>query len=135
MPRGLLLDVHETADVPEVLRDALPGSTILVDCLTLWATAILDRAGAWEDAAHAEATMAAATSELVAALSSTPADVVLVTNEVGSGIAPATASGRLFRDLLGRVNAAVAEMCDDVELVTSGIPQALKGRSWTTSST
>ena len=127
--------VHETADVSEVLRGALPGSTILVDCLTLWATAILDRAGAWEDAAHAETTMAAATSELVAALSSTPADVVLVTNEVGSGIAPATASGRLFRDLLGRVNAAVAEMCDDVELVTSGIPQALKGRSWTTSST
>jgi len=66
-------------------------------------------------------------------MSATQADVVLVTNEVGSGIAPATTSGRLFRDLLGRVNTAVAAVCDDVVLVTSGIPRTLKGRSWTTS--
>ena len=58
---------------------------------------------------------------------------MLVTNEVGSGIAPATTSGRLFRDLLGRVNAAVAAACDDVEIVTSGIPRTLKGRTWTSS--
>ncbi len=127
--------VRETADVAEELRAAVPDSTILVDCLTLWATTLLDRAGAWDDAAHAEGIMGAAICELVDALASTPADVVLVTNEVGAGIAPATTSGRLFRDLLGQVNAAVAQACDDVELVTSGIPQVLKGRSWTTSST
>jgi adenosylcobinamide kinase/adenosylcobinamide-phosphate guanylyltransferase len=59
--------------------------------------------------------------------------VVLVTNEVGSGIAPAHHSGRVFRDALGRVNAAIAEACDDVELVTCGLPQVLKGATWTTS--
>ena len=58
---------------------------------------------------------------------------MLVTNEVGSGVVPATASGRLFRDLLGRVNSAVAAACDDVVLVTIGIPRTLKGRTWTSS--
>ena len=127
--------VHETTEVAQALRAAAPGSTILVDCLTLWATALLDRAGAWDDASRAEEIMDAAIHDLVDALASTPADVVLVTNEVGAGIAPATSSGRLFRDLLGRANAAIAQVCDDVELVTSGIPQALKGRTWTTIST
>jgi adenosylcobinamide kinase/adenosylcobinamide-phosphate guanylyltransferase len=56
-----------------------------------------------------------------------------VTNEVGSGIVPASGSGTLFRDLLGRVNARVAARCDDVEMVTCGIPQVLKGAAWTTS--
>ena len=76
-----------------------------------------------------------ALGDLLDALRRTRADVVLVTNEVGSGIAPATASGRLFRDLLGRVNAEVAAACDDVQIVTSGIPRMLRGRPWTTTST
>ena len=47
-------------------------------------------------------------------------DVVLVTNEVGLGVVPDHASGRLFRDLLGFVNQRVAEVCDEVHLVVAG---------------
>jgi adenosylcobinamide kinase/adenosylcobinamide-phosphate guanylyltransferase len=57
---------------------------------------------------------------LVSAVSASPARVVLVSNEVGSGVVPATASGRLFRDLLGSLNASVAAVSDEVELVVAG---------------
>ena len=58
--------------------------------------------------------------------SSTPlpaasADVLLVTNEVGMGVVPATASGRLFRDLLGIVNVRVAAACQETTLVVAGM--------------
>ena len=125
--------LRETTQVADLLREAQPEETVLVDCLTLWVTAAVDRADAWEDATAASSAVEEILADLLDALGSTRADVVLVTNEVGSGIAPATVSGRLFRDLLGRVNAAVATACDDVEIVTSGIPRTLKGRTWTTS--
>ena len=46
--------------------------------------------------------------------------VVLVTNEVGSGVVPAHRSGGVFRDLLGALNQTVAERCDEVHLVVCG---------------
>jgi adenosylcobinamide kinase/adenosylcobinamide-phosphate guanylyltransferase len=99
---------------------------VLVDCLALWLTGALDAAGAWSaepggtayDAAVGE--VAAQVDALVAAVSASPARVVLVSNEVGSGVVPATASGRLFRDLLGSLNASVAAACDEVSLVVAG---------------
>jgi len=51
---------------------------------------------------------------------STAARVVLVSNEVGSGVVPEHASGRLYRDLLGTLNTRVAAVCDGVDLVVAG---------------
>lgn len=123
----------ETTDVAAVLRTAEPGSRVLVDCLTLWITGIVDAAQAWTRPHEAHLVVAAAVADLVGALGQTLADVVLVTNEVGHGVVPEHASGRLFRDLLGQVNVAVAAACDDVEIVTCGIPRTLKGTPWTPS--
>jgi adenosylcobinamide kinase/adenosylcobinamide-phosphate guanylyltransferase len=114
----------ETLDVAGVLAE--DGPPVLVDCLALWLTGALDAAGAWSaepggtayDAAVGE--VAAQVDALVAAVSASPARVVLVSNEVGSGVVPATASGRLFRDLLGSLNASVAAACDEVSLVVAG---------------
>jgi adenosylcobinamide kinase / adenosylcobinamide-phosphate guanylyltransferase len=117
----------ETTDVPGALRAASPGDTLLVECLTLWLTAILDEAQAWEDPPTAEAAVDAASAELLAAWRLTPALVVAVSNEVGQGVVPATASGRLFRDALGRLNAAVAAASEDVVLLVAGHPIALRG--------
>jgi adenosylcobinamide kinase/adenosylcobinamide-phosphate guanylyltransferase len=125
---------RETLGVAEVLLGAGPDETVLVDCLALWVTGLIDLADAWAERSHAEQSVLTALTELCQALATTPADVILVSNEVGSGVVPGTPSGRLFQDLLGRVNAAVAETCDDVELITCGLPLALKGTPWTTSS-
>ena len=128
---------RETRDVVGVLQEAPAGSAVLVDCLTLWLTGLLDEARAWDGdpaaAGRAGDAVRAASDGLVAALRSTAAsDVVLVSNEVGTGVVPETASGRLFRDLMGRVNAAVADACDVVALVVAGrvLPLAGDGEGW-----
>ncbi len=64
--------------------------------------------------------------ELLDAWKACRVPVVAVSNEVGSGVVPATASGRLFRDLLGRLNASVASVSDSVTLVVAGIPMPLR---------
>ena len=51
---------------------------------------------------------------------------LLVSNEVGMGVVPPTKLGRLFQDMLGRVNQRVAERADDVLLLVAGLPWKLK---------
>lgn len=94
---------------------------VLVDCLGTWLTAVLDESGAWDlPSAEVHEIVRSRLRPAVAALASAAGPVVLVTNEVGLGVVPAHRSGRLFRDLLGTVNQALAEVCDEVHLVVAG---------------
>lgn len=104
----------ETLDLVPLLRE--PGPPLLVDGIGLWVAAFLDD----PDALEARAT------ELVEAWRHTARHVVAVTDEVGSGVVPATAAGRRFRDALGRVNAALAASADEVWQVVAGVPLALR---------
>ncbi|MDQ0944057.1 bifunctional adenosylcobinamide kinase/adenosylcobinamide-phosphate guanylyltransferase [Streptomyces sp. V1I1] len=118
----------ETCDLVPVLAEE--GPPVLIDCLSLWLTDAMDRVGAWDDAtwaADGERALHERVAELVASVRQTTRTVVAVTNEVGSGVVPATASGRRFRDELGRLNAAFAAECEHVLLVVAG--QALVLRS------
>lgn len=116
----------ETLEVAEFLRTAGAEAPVLVDCLSLWLAGQLDRARVWEaepgTPAYAEtlALVHAEIDALVAAVRATDARVVLVSNEVGSGVVPEHASGRLYRDLLGVLNSRVAAECDTVRLVVAG---------------
>ena len=112
---------EETCDLVPLLDAA--GPPLLIDCLALWLTHVMDEAGAWDDerwAACARRTVADRLGELAAAWRQTRRTVVAVSNEVGSGVVPATASGRRFRDELGRLNAAVAAESEHVLLVVAG---------------
>lgn len=113
---------EETRDLPSVIAAATPDQPVLIDCLTLWLSGVLDDLDAWSQPTEsaALATASQAISEVTAAIAAAPGGVVLVSNEVGSGIVPETPSGRIFRDLLGRCNAAVAATCDEVNLVVAG---------------
>ncbi|WP_046496487.1 bifunctional adenosylcobinamide kinase/adenosylcobinamide-phosphate guanylyltransferase [Streptomyces odonnellii] len=111
----------ETCDLVPLL--AAEGPPLLIDCLSLWLTDAMDRVNAWDDAAWAAGgsdALRKRTRELVTAVRETRRTVVLVTNETGSGVVPATASGRRFRDELGRLNAAVGDECESVLLVVAG---------------
>jgi adenosylcobinamide kinase/adenosylcobinamide-phosphate guanylyltransferase len=119
---------EETCEVAGLL--AADGPPLLVDCLSLWLTDAMDRVGAWDDETWArtgEKALRERVAELVAAVRATPRTVVAVTNEVGSGVVPATAAGRRFRDELGRLNAAFADECEQVLLAVSGQVLVLRG--------
>jgi adenosylcobinamide kinase/adenosylcobinamide-phosphate guanylyltransferase len=116
----------QTLDVAGVLRSAAPGEPLLVDCLSLWLAGTLDTSDLWRhvdggnEHARALAEVAAAVDDLVLAVRDTAAHVVLVSNEVGAGVVPEHASGRLYRDLLGSLNTRIAAVCDEVCLVVAG---------------
>lgn len=111
----------ESADVAGELTRA--DGPLLVDDLGLWLTQVLD--GHW-DSPTARDAFDAALSELLEAWSRTRAQVVLVAPEVGSGVVPSTASGRLFADLLGRATTALAGASDEVVQVVAGQPRRLR---------
>ncbi|MEV5428947.1 bifunctional adenosylcobinamide kinase/adenosylcobinamide-phosphate guanylyltransferase [Streptomyces sp. NPDC052701] len=118
----------ETCDLVPLLKE--DGPPLLVDCLSLWLTDAMDLAGAWDDAEWAdggERTLRARVRELTEAVRAARRTVVAVSNEVGSGIVPATASGRRYRDELGRLNAAFADECEQVVLVVAGQAVVLRG--------
>lgn len=118
----------ETCDLVPLL--AGEGAPLLVDCLSLWLTDAMDAVGAWDDAVWAEGgerALRERVAELTRAVRETRRTVVAVSNEVGSGIVPATASGRRYRDELGRLNAAFAEQCEHVLLLVAGQALVLRG--------
>jgi len=90
---------------------------ILLDCLTLWVSNCL-----WPD----EAVWRRERADFLDALRACAADVVIVTNEVGTGIVPDNAAARSFRDEQGWLNQAVAALCEEVFLVTAGLALRLK---------
>lgn len=115
----------ETADVAQVLRTPGEG-TVLVDCLGVWATRMMDHSGIWEDRPGAREQLQGHIDELVAALEQTEREVVLVSNEVGQGVVPEHWSGRFFRDQLGILNSRVAACCERVVFCVAGIPVTIK---------
>jgi adenosylcobinamide kinase/adenosylcobinamide-phosphate guanylyltransferase len=105
-PRDLAETLAEHASMP-----------VLVDCLTLWLTNLM-LAGADIDAKFAR---------LEQALEKPRGPVVLVANEVGSGVVPENALARRFRDLQGWLNQRLAARADRVVLVVAGLPLFVKG--------
>jgi len=114
----------ETVDLVAVLGRT--GPPVLVDCLTTWLARVMDDCGMWTGEPGSDLKLAAAVGEVVDAWARTRRRVIAVSNEVGSGIVPATPSGRRFRDELGVLNARIAAASDRVWLVTAGLPQRLR---------
>ncbi|MGO4573241.1 bifunctional adenosylcobinamide kinase/adenosylcobinamide-phosphate guanylyltransferase [Microvirga sp. 2TAF3] len=99
-----------------IRREAGPDRVVLVDCLTLWLSNIL----------LAERDPGQDTEALALAVREVTGPVILVSNEVGHGIVPATPLGRVFRDAQGRLNQRMAEICEAVIFVAAGCPLLLK---------
>lgn len=122
---------RETLDLAGVLaeggpRPARPAGPVLVDCLSTWLAGVMDDCGLWTEAPGADKLVADRVDALLDAWRSTSRQVVAVSNEVGSGVVPATVSGGRFRDELGRLNARIAAECEQVWLCVAGIPRRLR---------
>jgi adenosylcobinamide kinase / adenosylcobinamide-phosphate guanylyltransferase len=109
--------VEAPLDLGAALGRVAAGEVVLIDCATLWLTNhMLADHDLDLEAAH-----------LLAALSSCPAPVVIVSNEVGWGIVPDNALARAFRDAQGRLNQQLAVQAGLVIGVMAGLPFVLKG--------
>ncbi len=105
--------VEEPLELERVLAGLPSDALALVDCLTLWVANLLEHGGAdpeIEQQARRAAALAAARR----------AGTVVVSNEVGFGVVPASPLARRYRDLLGRVNAIWADAADQTMLVVAG---------------
>ena len=108
---------EEPLELTNALRaEATPDRIVLVDCLTFWLGNLM----------FAGRAVARETADLAREIGRLAGPVVFVSNEVGSGVVPATALGREFRDWQGRVNQEIAAACGAVVLVTAGLPILLK---------
>lgn len=119
-------------NLAEIIRpDASSDEAILLECITTMVTNLLFAGGGdtdpdgW-DYAVLEAQVHEEIEQLITACARCPANIVLVTNEVGMGIVPENRLARHFRDIAGRVNQRLAQAADDVWLVVSGIGVKIK---------
>lgn len=111
--------VEEPLDIAQVLQEeSSRADVVLIDCMTIWLSNILlqkgrEAVGLYQD-------------RLMEALTRKRGSVILVSNEVGTGIVPEHALGREFRDLAGMLNQKLAAMADKVVMTVAGIPLHIK---------
>jgi adenosylcobinamide kinase/adenosylcobinamide-phosphate guanylyltransferase len=109
---------EEPLALPAALTEASsPERPVLVDCLTLWLTNLMEAGRDIEQEFCV----------LLTALSGLPGSVVLVGNEVGLGIVPENGMAREFRDHAGRLHQQIAARADRVVLMVAGLPLLVKG--------
>jgi adenosylcobinamide kinase/adenosylcobinamide-phosphate guanylyltransferase len=118
-------DLEPVLAGPDLTRQQL-ATPVLVDCLSTWLAGVMDECGLWSGAPGAGQVLAARVDGLLDAWRATRRTVVAVSNEVGSGVVPGTASGMRYRDELGMLNTRVAAECQQVWLCTAGIPRRLR---------
>ena len=111
----------QTWEVPLSIAEAIarinsPHTVAVVDCLTLWVSNLM----------HTERDVEAESHTLVEALAARSCSVILVSNEVGSGIVPDNALAREFRDHMGHLHQLLAAQAAYVYLMVAGIPLTVK---------
>jgi adenosylcobinamide kinase/adenosylcobinamide-phosphate guanylyltransferase len=120
------LAAWQTLEVPVDLNVAISSlqdsnQLAVVDCLTVYLANVMSKAQGKESVIRDH------TERLCSALKETKASIILVSNEVGSGVHAPTATGRFYCDLLGELNQRVAALADNVILMVAGIPVPIKG--------
>jgi len=115
--------IEEPYQIDEALRQASEARVVIVDCLTLFVSNWLMR---HEDEHECEQFVRRITRNFLAVAHTRQQTIICVSNEVGLGVVPDTNLGRVFRDLLGRVNQEFAAAADEVYLLIAGLPLQLK---------
>lgn len=117
-PQDWLL-IEEPFNLSKVVNENdFADKTLIIECMTLWLSNWLctnDSQG-WDDERKA----------FIKALSNTKANIVIVSNEVGSGVIPLGELSRDFVDRAGWLNQTLANLADKAILVVAGCAINLK---------
>ncbi len=115
-----------TIDVGPDLAAALAGTArdepVLIDGFTLWLSTLLG-----DDTPAIDPILDGPVAAALEAIAARPGPVVVVSDEVGSGIVPMHAGARAYRDLVGIAHQRLAAQADEVHLLVAGLPITLKG--------
>jgi adenosylcobinamide kinase/adenosylcobinamide-phosphate guanylyltransferase len=104
---------EEPVAVPEAVRALRETDVVVIDCATLWLSNLLLNG-------EPEAQILARVDALCAVLQQSDVHAIVVSNEVGMGIVPESALGRVFRDLAGLTHQRLARAADEVFLAAMG---------------
>lgn len=124
-------DMWQTLEAPLAVAAAFTElhvdvDCVLVDCITVLMNNICMHLGEDADEAAVQAAADAEIDAILAVCSASPAQWVIVSNEVGLGLVPPYPLGRVYRDVLGRVNCKLAQSADEVLFMAAGLPLQLK---------
>ena len=108
-------------DLAAALQRTDPADPVLIEGLTLWLSALVG-----DDPLDPDPVLDGPLADALAAIARRPGPVVIVSDELGIGLAPMHPGARSFRDLVGLVHQRVAAQADEVELVVAGLPLRLK---------
>ncbi len=115
--------IEEPYRIDEALKQAGETAVVIVDCLTLFVSNWLMRD---EDEYEREQLVRRIARDFLKLARTRQQTIICVSNETGLGVVPGTSLGRVFRDLLGRVNQDFAAAADEVYLLVAGLPLQLK---------
>lgn len=114
-------------------NEEMQFDTILLDCITIMVTNLMfDNAGdSFDDLSNEaidtmESEILQEVADFLNEAEKSTKTIIIVTNEIGSGIVPEYKMARVFRDIAGRVNQYIADRAQEVHLVVCGIPIKIK---------
>lgn len=110
-------------DLAAAIGGTEPESTVLLDGLTLWLSAV-----AGDEPADVDAILDGPFSSAIEAIHDRPGAVVVVSDELGLGMVPLSPVGRAFRDLQGLAHQRLATDADEVHFLVAGLPLTLRDR-------
>ncbi len=111
--------VEEPTEIIEVIAKNKEAGLILIDCVTLWLTNLMEKG-------LTDADILKEVSWLSSAIKETVGAVIIVSNELGLSIVSENPLGRRFTDLSGRANQILAKAVDEVYFITAGLSTKLK---------
>lgn len=120
-----------TINISDRIREEIGTvQTVIVDCISLLINNIFNRhlnsRGDLNNESLVEEEVAAEIDSLVDYINQVEARFIIVNNEVGMGLVPASSMSRLYRDLLGKANQTLAQHSDEVYMMVAGLPIKIK---------
>jgi adenosylcobinamide kinase/adenosylcobinamide-phosphate guanylyltransferase len=109
-------------DLVAALAQTEADEPVLIDGLTLWLSAVMG-----DDPVGPDPILDGPLAAALEAIAARPGPVVVVSDEIGSGIVPMHAGARVYRDLVGIAHQRIAAQADEVHLLVAGLPIRLKG--------
>ena len=109
-------------DLAAALARTDPDEVVLIDGLTLWLSGILG-----DETPDIDTILDGPFAAGLGAIADRPGPVIVVSDEIGSGIVPMHAGARAYRDLVGIAHQRLASHADEVYLLVAGLPVTLKG--------